>query len=140
MALEAIIIGAGISGLCLAIKLKEAGIDSFVMFEKSDGVGGTWRDNTYPGANCDVPSLFYSYSFAFKTDWTRIFAPQPEILAYLEECADRYGIRPHVRCNTAVTDARWDETAGLWRVRTSDGAEHEAHVLASGVGQLNRPA
>jgi cation diffusion facilitator CzcD-associated flavoprotein CzcO len=139
-ALEVAIIGAGVSGICLGIKLKAAGIDAFAIFEKSDGVGGTWRDNTYPGANCDVPSLFYSFSFEFKTDWTRKFAGQAEILAYLEHCADKYGLRPHLRCNAAVTDARWDDGTGRWHFRTADGVEHRARVLVSGVGQLNRPA
>ncbi|HEY7439065.1 MAG TPA: NAD(P)-binding protein, partial [Acidimicrobiia bacterium] len=91
------ILGAGVAGLCMAIRLKMAGIESFTIFEKSEGVGGTWRDNTYPGASCDVPSHLYSYSFAPKSDWTRVFAEQPEILEYLDACADRFGLRPHLR-------------------------------------------
>jgi len=133
------IFGAGLSGICLAIHLKKAGIETFTIFEKSDGVGGTWRDNAYPGAACDVPSMFYSFSFEVKTDWSRRFAPQPEILDYVEHCTDKYGVRPHVRFHAEVASARYDQAAGVWRVRTVGGEEHEFDVVVSGVGQLNRP-
>ena len=95
------IIGAGPGGLGLAIQLAQSGRRDFVLFEATDGVGGTWRVNTYPGAACDVPSHLYSYSFALKPDWSKTYANQPEILEYFEECADRYDIRPHLRPNTA---------------------------------------
>ena len=105
------IIGAGAGGLGLAIRLVKARQRDFVIFEASDGVGGTWRANTYPGAACDVPSHLYSYSFALKPDWSKTYAEQPEILQYFEDCADRFGIRPHLRPHTRITSARWDEGA-----------------------------
>ncbi|MET9065785.1 flavin-containing monooxygenase [Streptosporangium sandarakinum] len=132
------IIGAGFAGLCMAIRLREAGIRSFTVFERGPGVGGTWRDNTYPGAGCDIPSHLYSFSFERYTSWTRRYPGQPEILAYLEMCADRYGVRPHVRLNTEVTAAAYDESLGRWRVRTSAG-EELFDVVVSAVGQLSRP-
>jgi cation diffusion facilitator CzcD-associated flavoprotein CzcO len=133
------ILGAGASGLCMAIALKQAGIDSFTIFEKSDGVGGTWRDNTYPGAGCDVPSHLYSFSFAPNPDWTHAYSLQPEILAYFEDCARRFGLLPHCRFRTELESAAFDEDAGLWRLRTKEGEEVAAEVLVSGVGQLSRP-
>jgi len=136
---EVAIIGAGISGICLGIKLKEAGIDSFTIFEKSDGVGGTWRDNSYPGSGCDVPSMLYSFSFELKTDWSRKFSEQAEILAYLEHCTEKYGLRPHIRFHTEIVEARFEETLGRWNLFMLDGNTHRAHVLVSAVGQLNRP-
>ncbi|MFC4586878.1 flavin-containing monooxygenase [Sphaerisporangium corydalis] len=139
MAPTVAIIGAGFGGLCMAIQLQRAGITSYTVFEKAGGVGGTWRDNTYPGAACDVPSSLYSYSFEARRDWTRRYPPQGEILAYLEECATRYGVRPHLRLNTEVTSAAYDEAAGRWRVTTSAGDEGLFDVVVSGVGQLNRP-
>ena len=134
------ILGAGFSGVCLGIQLRKAGIESFTIFEKSDGVGGTWRDNSYPGAACDVPSMLYSFSFEMKTDWSRKFSQQAEILEYLEHCTDKYGLRSHLRLNTEIKSARFDEGEGLWRIRTAAGEEHTANILASGVGQLNRPS
>lgn len=137
--LDVAIIGSGFAGLGLAIRLREAGIDNFTVFEKADAIGGTWRDNTYPGLQCDVPAMFYSFSFKLKTDWSRRFPPQSEILAYLEDCVDEYGLRPHIRLNAEVEEARFDEAAGCWRIRTADGATADARVLVSGTGQLNRP-
>lgn len=133
------IVGAGASGLCMAIGLKQAGFESFTIFEKSDGVGGTWRDNAYPGAGCDVPSHVYSFSFAPNPEWSKIFSPQPEILAYFEDCARRFGLLSHCRFRTAIASASFEEKAGVWRLRTSDGEEFAAEVLVSGVGQLSRP-
>ncbi|MBX6766111.1 MAG: NAD(P)/FAD-dependent oxidoreductase [Actinomadura rubrobrunea] len=133
------IIGAGFGGLCMAIRLKQAAIDSFTVFEKGDTVGGTWRDNTYPGAACDIPSHLYSYSFHRYRSTTRRYPDQADILRYLEECADTYGLRPHLRLNTEVTRAEFDETTGRWRVHTSDGAEHAFDIVVSAVGQLGRP-
>ncbi|GIN03515.1 4-hydroxyacetophenone monooxygenase [Planomonospora venezuelensis] len=132
------IIGAGFGGLCMAIRLQQAGIDSYTVFEKGHDVGGTWRDNTYPGAGCDIPSHLYSYSFERYSSWTRRYPGQPEILAYLEMCADKYGVRPHLRLNTEVVSAAFDEALGRWRVRT-DGGEELFDVVVSAVGQLNRP-
>lgn len=133
------IVGAGASGLCMAVALKKAGIDSFTIFEKADGVGGTWRDNTYPGAGCDVPSHLYSFSFEPNPDWSRVYSLQPEILAYFEHCARKYDLVRHCRFRTELASARFDEAAGLWRLVTTEGEEIAAEVLVSGVGQLNRP-
>jgi cation diffusion facilitator CzcD-associated flavoprotein CzcO len=139
MAPTVAIIGAGFGGLCMGIQLQRAGITTYTIFEKAGGVGGTWRDNTYPGAACDVPSHLYSYSFEQRHDWTRRYPRQREILAYLEHCADKYGVRPHLRLNTEVTAATFDEQANRWRVTTADGEDRMFDVVVSGVGQLNRP-
>jgi cation diffusion facilitator CzcD-associated flavoprotein CzcO len=135
-----LIIGTGFAGLGMGIRLKQAGIHDFTILEKDGGVGGTWRANHYPGAACDVESHLYSFSFEPNPRWSRSFATQPEILAYLEHCADKYGLRPHIRFNTAVTSAAFDERAGVWNVKTSDGKSLRARVLVSGSGGLSRPA
>ncbi len=96
------IIGTGFGGLGMAINLKKSGENDFVVLERADGVGGTWRDNHYPGAACDVQSHLYSFSFEPKHDWTRKFAEQPEIRGYLNECADNYDVRKHIRFNTEL--------------------------------------
>lgn len=142
------IVGSGFSGLGMGIQLKLAGRDDFVILEKADGVGGTWRENRYPGCACDVPSHLYSFSFEQNPDWTRAFAPQPEILAYLERCADKYGLLPHLRFGAEVVRAVFDEDAangtGCWRVALRDGRrghrELWARHLVMGVGALHRPA
>jgi cation diffusion facilitator CzcD-associated flavoprotein CzcO len=134
------IIGAGHSGLCMGMQLKRAGIHDFVILEKGATLGGTWRDNTYPGASCDAPSYLYSFSFAQKGDWSRRFAWQPELLAYSVECAVRSGLLPHIRFNAEVAAARFDETRNLWCVELADGEVVEAQFLVTGVGQLHRPA
>ncbi len=133
------IIGSGFSGLCLGIQLRKAGFHAFTILEKSDRLGGTWRDNSYPGAACDVPSFSYCFSFEQKTDWTRKWAPQSEILAYMEHCARKYEVLPHIRFGTEVAGATFDEAAGTWRVRTTGGETIEAEILVSGVGQLHKP-
>jgi cation diffusion facilitator CzcD-associated flavoprotein CzcO len=133
------ILGAGIGGLCVAIQLKRAGIESFTIYEKSDGVGGTWRDNTYPGAACDVPSHLYSFSFAPNPDWSKRFADQPEILSYLDQTVDQFAVRPHLRTNTAIASMRWDEAARQWELTATDGQQFIADVVVSGLGQLNAP-
>jgi cation diffusion facilitator CzcD-associated flavoprotein CzcO len=137
--LQVAIIGAGLSGLCLAIKLRQAGVSSFALFEKSDGVGGTWRDNTYPAAACDVPSHLYSFSFERKRDWSRKYAGQAEILAYAEALVRAWGLAPHLRLGTDLAAARFDAGANLWRLRTRSGEEIAAQALVSACGQLNRP-
>ena len=134
------IIGAGFGGIGLGMALKRAGIDSFRIFEKGDGIGGVWRDNTYPGAACDVPSHLYSFSFEPNPDWSRVYSPQPEILDYLERCIDKYGMRPNLRLGTEVTRADFDEESGRWRIETGRGETVEADVLVSACGQLSRPA
>ncbi|WNG54031.1 NAD(P)/FAD-dependent oxidoreductase [Archangium gephyra] len=137
---EVAIIGSGFGGLCMAIRLRHTGIEDFVLLEKEHEVGGCWRDNTYPGAACDVPSHLYSFSFERKTDWSRHFASQVEILDYLRHCAGKYGLRRHLHVDTEVTGAEFDEAAGLWRIHIADGRTLEARVLVSACGQLNRPA
>ncbi|GGV08544.1 flavin-binding monooxygenase [Actinomadura cremea] len=134
-----VIIGSGFGGIGMAIRLGMAGVRDVVILERARDLGGTWRDNTYPGAACDIPSHLYSFSFEPKTDWTRRFPPQPEILDYLRHCARKYGVLDRIRFGTEVTEARFDEDAALWRISTT-GGELEARVLVSASGQLNRPA
>ena len=134
------IIGSGFSGMSLGIQLKRAGVESFTIYEKAERLGGTWRENTYPGAACDVPSFAYCFSFEQKTDWTRKWSPQAEILTYMEDCARKHGLFEHIRFRTEIAAARFDAAAGVWRLRTGAGEEIVADVLVSGVGQLNRPS
>lgn len=134
------IVGAGFGGIGLGIRLKQAGIESFAIFEREAGVGGVWRDNSYPGLTCDVPSHLYSFSFEPKHDWSRRFPKRDEILAYLEDCTRSYGLGDHLRLGTEVTAADFDEESGRWRIRTGNGEEHEADVLVTATGQLSRPA
>ncbi|QDU31401.1 4-hydroxyacetophenone monooxygenase [Anatilimnocola aggregata] len=133
------ILGAGAAGLCMGMRLKQLSIESFTIYEKSDRVGGTWRENTYPGAGCDVPSHLYSFSFEPKFDWSRVYSRQPEIQRYLEHCAQKYDLHRHVRFGFEVANASFDEAAGIWRLRTTSGEEFTAQVLITGTGQLNRP-
>lgn len=136
------IVGAGMSGICMAIKLKEAGID-FVIFEKNKAAGGTWYENSYPGAGVDVPSHYYSYSFEPNPNWSYHFAKRDELYAYLENCVDKYGIRDHIRFNTELTHAEYDEDEKLWNVHVAwpgGRTETESYrFFICGVGQLNRP-
>ena len=134
-----VIIGSGFGGLGLAIRLKRLGIESFTILEKADRLGGTWRENTYPGAACDVPSILYSFSFEPKSDWCRLWSPQGEIHAYLEDCARRNDLLRHVRFGVEVTGARFDEHTGTWAVRTAAGETLLADVLVSAIGQLHHP-
>ncbi|WP_372000340.1 NAD(P)/FAD-dependent oxidoreductase [Tistrella mobilis] len=138
--MRVIIVGAGFGGLCMAIRLRQAGFKAVTILEKGEALGGTWRRNTYPGAGCDVPSHLYSFSFALKPDWSRTYARQPEILAYMEETADRFGLRPLIRFGTKVEAAAFDDQQGLWTIDLTGGGRLEAEVLISAVGQLDRPA
>jgi cation diffusion facilitator CzcD-associated flavoprotein CzcO len=133
------IIGTGFGGLGMAHYLKKAGIESFVMFEKADAVGGVWRDNTYPGAACDVASHLYSFSFEPHYPWSRRYGPQPEIRDYLERVAEKYDLRRHIRFGHEVAGAEYDAARSLWRIRFTGGGTHESQVLICAVGQLNRP-
>ena len=133
------IVGTGFGGLAAAIELKKAGYTDLVIFERADGVGGVWRENTYPGAACDVPSPYYSFSFEPNPLWPRRFSEQPAILDYLRGVADEYDIKRHIRFSTAVTGADFDESTSRWTVRTS-GGDTEVDVLISAVGQLSRPS
>lgn len=132
-----LIIGAGPGGICAGVKLKESGREDFVILEKAGGVGGTWYHNHYPGAECDVPSHFYSFSFDIRADWAKPFATQAAILDYFEECAEKHGLMPHIRLDSAVASAAWDDDEALWRVTTQDGDVYEAPILLSAVGMFN---
>ncbi len=135
-----VIIGTGFGGLGMAIQLKKAGIESFTILEKADSVGGTWRDNTYPGAACDVQSHLYSFSFEPKSDWTRKFGLQPEIRSYLENCAAKYRLKDHIQFNQEVESAEFNKSAGEWMIKTRAGDTLTAKLLISATGQLNQPA
>jgi len=137
---DVIVVGSGFSGLGMAIFLKKAGRNDFLLLEKADDIGGTWYDNHYPGAACDVPSHMYSYSFEQNPDWTRMYSGQPEILAYMRRCADKYDLRPHVRCGQELLEARWVEAEQRWHLRTGTGDRYTCRVLVSGIGGLSRPA
>jgi cation diffusion facilitator CzcD-associated flavoprotein CzcO len=135
--IDVAIIGAGFAGICAGIHLKKAG-RSFVILEKSDGVGGTWRDNHYPGCACDVRSHLYSFSFAPNPRWTRMYAPQGEILEYLERVTDQYQLRPFMRFHKELLRAEWDGSS--WQLQMADGEKLAARWLVLGVGALSRPA
>jgi cation diffusion facilitator CzcD-associated flavoprotein CzcO len=137
--LRVAIVGAGFSGLGLAIQLKRHGINDFVVIERASDIGGTWRDNSYPGCACDVPSHLYSFAFAPNPDWSRAYSPQTEIQAYLRDCAVRFGIIPHIRFGEEVLDAEWNERAQRW-VITTTRSQLTAQTLALGSGPLSEPA
>jgi cation diffusion facilitator CzcD-associated flavoprotein CzcO len=134
------ILGAGFAGIGTAIRLKQAGIESFTMFERAAEIGGTWRDNTYPGAACDVPSHAYSLSFEQNPRWSHRFSPSEEIQAYLLRIVEKWNLRPHLRLGTEIVGARWDETRGEWTLETSRGESFSARVVVCGVGGLVDPA
>lgn len=121
----------------MAIKLLDAGIDSFTIFERAPAVGGTWFHNTYPGCACDIQSALYSFSFEIKRDWSRPYGPQPEIQEYFEHCVEKYGLAPHLQLSTAVTSAHWDDGRAVWNLVTEHGDEHEFDVVVSAVGMFN---
>ncbi len=133
------IIGAGFAGVGTAIELKKAGINNFVIFEGEEGVGGSWRTNTYPGCACDVPSHLYSYSFEPNPRWPEAFSRQDDIRQYIEHCADKYDINPFIRFSTRVTDATFNEESGRWIITSSDGQVTEARVLVPATGALSHP-
>jgi cation diffusion facilitator CzcD-associated flavoprotein CzcO len=133
------IVGTGFSGLGMAIRLKHEGEDDFVLLERAADIGGTWRDNTYPGCRCDVPSHLYSFSFAPNPNWSSTFSPQREILDYLKDCAERYGVMPHVRFETEVESAAWDAEEECWQIETSDGPL-TADILIAAQGPLSDPS
>jgi cation diffusion facilitator CzcD-associated flavoprotein CzcO len=133
------IIGSGFGGLGAAIRLKQQGVEDFVIFERATDVGGTWRDNTYPGCACDVESHLYSFSFAPNPDWSRSFSHQPEIWDYLKRCARDFDLLPHIRFRHEVREAAWDEAAQHWRIETSQGS-YTASMLVMASGALSEPA
>ena len=136
-----VVIGAGMAGVLAAIKLQEAGYDNVGIYEKADRVGGTWRENTYPGLTCDVPSHHYTYSFERNTDWTRHLSPGPEIQSYFERTTKKYGIDKLIEFNTEVTRAEFVD--GLWQLELSDGRRDSANIVIAATGvlhQINEPA
>ncbi|QDY77209.1 flavin-containing monooxygenase [Streptomyces qinzhouensis] len=133
------IVGSGFGGLGAAVRLRQEGITDFVVLERADAVGGTWRDNSYPGAACDVPSHLYSYSFAPNPDWKRAFSPQADIRAYTERVTEVFGLRPHLRLRHEVRRLTWDDDALLWRIETT-GADFTADVVVSATGPLSDPS
>lgn len=137
--LAVLIVGAGFSGIAMAIRCQQEGIGPFLIVDKGDGIGGTWHENTYPGAACDIPSHLYSLSFVPKPDWSRLYPRQPEIAAYLRETVETHGLSPHLRLGTRVIETVWDEEAALWRVETDRGTIR-ARALVSGMGALHHPA
>lgn len=137
--IDIVIIGAGFAGVGAGIKLKEAGITSFKIFEKGAEIGGTWRDNTYPGCACDIPSFLYSYSFEPNPNWSRSFSPHDEILNYIKHCVKKYEIESHIQLQTEIKEARFDETTGSWTILDNSGNKYTANVIISAPGPLNRP-
>lgn len=132
------IIGAGMSGILMAIKLLEAGIETFTIYEKAAKLGGTWRDNTYPGLSCDVPAASYTYSFELNPNWSHRYAHGPEIQEYFEGVVEKYGLMPKMRFNKGIADARYE--GGEWRITTQDGDAESADIIVSAVGVLHHPA
>ncbi|WP_445166515.1 flavin-containing monooxygenase [Mycolicibacterium sp. Dal123E01] len=133
------IIGAGPGGLALGIFLVKAGFDDFTIFDREDGVGGTWRINTYPGLACDVKSHLYSFSFDLNSEWSRMWPGQPELLEYFERSTDRHGLRPHLRLNTEITTAQWNSATNTWTLTDSRGQHHTFDIVVSAVGMFTKP-
>ncbi|SEG64494.1 Predicted flavoprotein CzcO associated with the cation diffusion facilitator CzcD [Nonomuraea solani] len=133
------IIGSGFAGICMAIKLKEAGYHDFVILEKAAEPGGTWRDNTYPGCTCDVPSHMYSFSFELNPAWSRMFSPQQEIQDYLRACVTTYNLTPHLRYGKNVVGLEYDDDRRDWSVTTDDGVTMRANAVVSAIGALHIP-
>lgn len=136
---DVVIVGSGFGGICSAIKLKEAGIDNFVMLEKDEVFGGTWRVNTYPGAACDIPSHLYSFSFAQNAHWSRLFPRQDELLEYTQRVVRDHGLEAHLRLGTALQSAHFDEATGRWHIATSKGGM-TARAVIFAIGLLGRPS
>ncbi len=134
------IVGTGFSGLGMGIKLRENGINDFVILERAGDVGGTWRDNHYPGAACDVPSRLYSFSFEPNYRWSRMFSPQKEIYDYMRHCSEKYGITPHIRLNQTVTRADFNQDVGVWTLSLHSGEKVKARFYINGSGGLSRPS
>lgn len=137
---HSIIVGSGFSGLCMAIRLLQSGIEDFLILEKESALGGTWRDNHYPGAECDVPSALYSYSFERKTDWDYQWSEQSQILEYIAHVADKHGLRRHIRFDSELRSADYDESAHTWQLTLDSGEQLSAQYLVAAVGQLHKPS
>jgi len=138
--IPALIVGAGFGGIGMAIALQKAGVNGVVLLERAHDVGGVWRDNSYPGAACDVPSHLYSFSFEPNAEWSSTFASQPEIHAYLRRCVAKYGLRPNIRFGAEVEKAEFDEQAAVWRVTLTGGECLHAALLITATGQLSQPS
>ena len=136
---EAIIVGAGFSGIGMAIQLRKRGVDSLLILERAGDVGGIWRDNVYPGCACDIPSMLYSFSFETSTDWTRLFPRQEEIWNYLRDCVKKYDLQQHLRLNQELVEARYDDASATWHLRMADGTSLTTRILILAMGALNRP-
>jgi cation diffusion facilitator CzcD-associated flavoprotein CzcO len=136
---DAVIVGAGFGGIGAAIQLKRLGYENFVIVEREDDLGGTWHVNRYPGLAVDVPTTTYSYFFEPNPNWSRLFTPGPEIKQYADDVADKFDVRRHMRFNTVVEGARWDEEAGVWRVAVADGETLSARYLITATGFLSQP-
>lgn len=132
-----VIIGAGSAGLCTAVNLNKAGIDDYTILEKGDGLGGTWFWNQYPGAECDVQSHLYSFSFEPKVDWSQPFAGQAEILEYLNKVADKYDVRRHIQFQSGVAALHWSDERCVWDITTQDGRQLSAQIVVSAIGMFN---
>ncbi|WP_136657547.1 NAD(P)/FAD-dependent oxidoreductase [Nitratireductor sp. XY-223] len=138
--LDVLIIGAGFAGICAGIKLRQAGIERFRIYDKADGIGGTWWNNVYPGAACDIPSHLYCYSFEPNPHWSRLYSPQDEIQAYIEGCADKYGLRPHLSLGREIRALRYDDETATWEAEFTDGERVHARFVINGSGGLHRPS
>ena len=137
---SSIIIGSGFSGICLAIQLKAKGIHDFIILEKAKNLGGTWRENTYPGAECDIPSALYSYSFEPYPYWEYKWSHQPQILEYLHHCATKYEILSHIHFQKELIAAEWNEEKDNWKVITKDGSIFYSKTFTTAIGQLHHPS
>lgn len=137
---KVIIVGSGFSGLCMAIKLKEANIHDFIILEKATALGGTWRENTYPGAECDIPSVLYSFSFAPNPNWQRKWSGQQQILEYQQTITKQYKLAPHFCFNQTVNRADFDEKLNIWNIQCASGEHFQAQHFVSAVGQLHEIA
>lgn len=125
-----LVIGGGYSGIGAAIRLKKSGIEDFVLIEKAEKLGGTWRENTYPDCGADTPSIIYSFSYARNPDWDRTFAKQPQIEQYLDDVAERFGVVPHVQFDTLAEMGEWDDDAKQWTIQTNRGQIVAKYVIA----------
>ena len=138
--LDVLILGAGFGGLCMGIELGRRGASSFSILERALAVGGTWRDNRYPGCACDVPAALYSYSFEPNPDWSRRYAEQSEIRAYLERCTDKYGLRSRIAFGEEVTSARFDRAESVWVVESASQRRYRARVVVAALGAFSSPS
>ena len=136
---DTIVVGAGVSGIAAAHKMNQVGYDNYIVLEKASRVGGTWRDNNYPGCGCDVPSALYSFSFSPSHKWSHLFAKQPEILTYLEEVVEKYNLGGKIEFNNELISAKWDETKGIWNLETSKGP-YQAKTVIFTTGPITEPS